>query len=89
MHTLEKDRTGGDARQEPIGGGKLLLPEEGVTRDNLQKWEPQNIDRYADCQNMSADKVGDCKVLAGDHITSQHKPLINEMWIERSKQRWR
>ena len=49
-----------------FGGGKLLLPEEGVTRDNLHKWEPQNRDRSADCQNMSADKVGDCKVLAGE-----------------------
>ena len=33
-------------------------------------------------------KVRDCKVLAGEHITSQHKTLVYEMWIGRDKQ-WR
>ena len=47
-------RPGGDARQKPVGGGKLLLPEEGVKQDNLQKWEQQNRDRSADCQKLSA-----------------------------------
>ena len=46
-------RPGGDAHQKPVGGGKLLLPEEGVTQDNLQKWEQQIIDRSADCQKLS------------------------------------
>ena len=30
-------RPGGDACQKPVGGGKLIHPEEGVTQDNLQK----------------------------------------------------
>ena len=34
-------------------------------------------------------KVRDCKVLAGEHITSQFKPLVYEMWIGRGKQRRR
>ena len=46
-------RPGGDARQKPVGGGKLL-PEEGITQDNVQKCEQQNRDRSADCQKLSA-----------------------------------
>ena len=34
-------------------------------------------------------KVKDCKVLAGEHIKSQHKPLVYEMWIGKGKQRRR
>ena len=34
-------------------------------------------------------KVRNCKILAGEHITSQHKPLVYEMWIGRDKQRRR
>ena len=45
-------RPGRDARQKPVGGRKLLRPEEGVTQDNLQKWEQQNRDISADCQNL-------------------------------------
>ena len=47
-------RPGGDARQKLVGGGVLILPEEGVTQDNLQKWDQQNRDRSADCQKLSA-----------------------------------
>ena len=46
----------GDARHKPVGGGKLLLPEEEVTQDNLQKWDQQNRDKYADCQKLSAEQ---------------------------------
>ena len=49
-------RPGGDARQKPVSNGKLLLPEEGVTQDNLQKWEQQNRDRSVDCQKLSAEQ---------------------------------
>ena len=47
-------RPDGVARQKPVGGGKLLLPEDGVTQDNLKKWEQQNRDISADCQKLSA-----------------------------------
>ena len=40
-------------------------------------------------RSYQQNKVRDCKVLAGEHITSQHKPLVYEMWIGRSKQRRR
>ena len=49
-------RPGGDARQKPVSGGKLLLPEEGVIQDNLTKWEQQNTNRSADCQKLSAEQ---------------------------------
>ena len=56
-HKKQRGTTpGGDARQKPVDGGKLFLPEEGVTQDNLQKWELQNRDRYADCQKLSVEK---------------------------------
>ena len=51
-------RPDGAVRQKPVGGGKLLLPEEGVTQDNQHKWEQQNRNITADCQKLSAD----CKV---------------------------
>ena len=41
-------RPGDDVRQKPVGSGELLLQEEGVTQDNLHKWE-QNRYRSADC----------------------------------------
>ena len=34
----------------------ILLREEGVTQDNLHKWEQQNRDRSADCQKLSAEQ---------------------------------
>ena len=40
-------------------------------------------------RSCQRNKVRDCKVLAGEHITSQHKPLVYEMWIGRDKQRRR
>ena len=32
-------------------------------------------------RSCQRNKVRDCKVLAGEHITSQHKPLVFKMWI--------
>ena len=46
-------RPDGVARQKSVGGGKLLIPEDGATQDNLQKWEQQNRDISADCQKLS------------------------------------
>ena len=40
-------------------------------------------------RSCQGNKVRDCEVLAGEHITSQHKPLVSEMWIGRDKQRRR
>ena len=40
-------------------------------------------------RSCQRNKVRDCKVLAGEHITRQHKPLFYEMWIGRDKQRRR
>ena len=40
-------------------------------------------------RSCQRNRVRDCKVLAGEHITSQHKPLVYEMWIGRDKQRRR
>ena len=40
-------------------------------------------------RSCQRNKVRDCKVLAGEHITSQYKPLVYEMWIRRDKQRRR
>ena len=40
-------------------------------------------------RSCQRNKVRDCKVLAGEHITSQLKPLVYEMWIGRDKQRRR
>ena len=40
-------------------------------------------------RSCQRNKIRDYKVLAGEHITSQHKPLVYEMWIGRDKQRRR
>ena len=40
-------------------------------------------------RSCKRNKVRYCNVLAGEHITSQHEPLVYEMWIERDKQRRR
>ena len=48
-------RPDGVARQKSVGGGKLLLPEDGVTQDNLQKWEQQNRDRDIDSKYISVE----------------------------------
>ena len=40
-------------------------------------------------RSCQRNKVRNWNVLAGEHITSQHKPLVYEMWIGRSKQRRR
>ena len=42
--------------RKPVCGGKLLLPEEGVTQDSLEKWEQQNRDMSSDCQKLSAEQ---------------------------------
>ena len=38
-------------------------------------------------RSCQQNKVRDCKVLAGEHITTQHKPSVYEMWIGRRKQK--
>ena len=40
-------------------------------------------------RSCQRNKVRDCNVLAGQHVTSQHKPLVYERWIRRDKQRRR
>ena len=40
-------------------------------------------------RSCQRNKVRDCKVLAGEYVTSQHKPLVCETWIGRDKQRRR
>ena len=65
----------------------------------FQKWESHKITYRSGNSRTEIDllfvkscqriKVRDCKVLAGEHITSQHKPLVYEMWIGRDKERKR
>ena len=38
-------------------------------------------------RSCQRNKVRDCKVLAGEHITSRHKPLVYDMRIGKDKQR--
>ena len=61
-------RPGGDARHKQVGGGKLLLPEEGVTQGNLHKWEQQN--RYIYIYMLIVRSCLNQNVFAGEHIMS-------------------
>ena len=74
-------RPGGDARQKPVGGGKLLLPEERVTQDTYRSGNNRTEIDLLIVRLCQRNRVRDCKVLAMEHITSQHKPLVYEMWI--------
>ena len=78
---------------------EMLARNQLVVVNSFQKRESLNITYRGGNNRTEIDlpivrsckrnNVRDCKVLAGEHITSQHEPLVYEMWIGRNKQRRR
>ena len=71
-------RNGGDVEEEQVGGRGHVLPEEadGTKQLDLLVVQQQQLRR-----------VKDCKVLAGEYVTTQHKPVVFEVRMKKWKEK--
>ena len=68
-------RTCGDAEEEPVSSRGHVLPEEGVSQNHLQDRTAQDRARLV-VRQQQLRWVKNCKALAGEYVTTQHRPVV-------------
>ena len=79
-----KARTGGDVEEERVGGRRHENESHKITyRSGRHKTE---LDLLVVRQHQLR-RVKDCKALAGEYVTTQHKPVVFEVRMKKWKEK--
>ena len=73
--------TGGDVEEERVGGRGYLLQEEGEPQNHLKERTAQ------DRAQQQVRRVNGCKALAGEYVTTHHKPVVFEVRMKKWKEK--
>ena len=84
-HEQGRARTGGDVEEERVGGCGPVLPDSHkiTHRSGRRKTE---FDLLV-VRQQQLGRVKDCKALAGEYVTTQHKPVLCEVRMKKWKEK--
>ena len=72
-------RTGGDVEDERVGGRGHVLPEEESHKTTYMSGRHTTELDLLVVRQQHIRRVKDCKALAGEYVTTQHKPVVIEV----------
>ena len=79
-----RGRTGVYVEKERVGGREHVLSEEGEPQIHLQERTAQDL---LVVRQQQLRRVKDCKSLAGEYVTTQHKPVVFDVRMKKWKEK--